>query len=106
MALGLGKAGPTDWVFSQPDGSHLHPPWVTYHFQRLARRADLPAIRLHDGRHTAATMMLEAGNPDAVVSEQLGHRDVRFTASVYQHPRRETHRLAAEAAERLVDAGS
>ena len=46
---------------------------------------DLPRIRLHDMRHTHATLLLKAGVPIKVVSERLGHASVAFTMQVYQH---------------------
>lgn len=42
-------------------------------------------ISLHDLRHTHATLLLKAGVPVKVVSERLGHANVAFTMSVYQH---------------------
>jgi integrase len=43
-------------VFTRQDGAALHPEYVTRHFERLARDAGLPPIRLHDFRHGAATL--------------------------------------------------
>lgn len=48
----------TGLVFTEPDGSPLHPADVTGHFQHLTRQAGLPPIRLHDLRHGAATLAL------------------------------------------------
>ena len=42
-------------------------------------------IRLHDLRHTHATLLLKAGVPLKVVSERLGHATPAFTMAVYQH---------------------
>ncbi len=47
--------------------------------------ARVPRIRLHDVRHTHASLLLSAGVPVKVVSERLGHSDVAFTMRVYQH---------------------
>lgn len=64
-------AGPawTDhgFVFTQADGEPYHPATVTREFERLAWLADLPAIRLHDLRHGAATLILSAGHDLKVV---------------------------------------
>jgi hypothetical protein len=46
---------------------------------------DLPRIRLHDLRHTHASILLKAGVPVKVVSERLGHSSPAFTMQVYQH---------------------
>ncbi len=51
----------------------------------LLERAGLPAsTRMHDLRHTCATLLLSKGVPVKVVSEMLGHGDVAITLSVYQ----------------------
>ena len=54
-------------------------------FDRTVAKLDVPAISLHDLRHTHATLLLKAGVPVKVVSERLGHANVAFTMSVYQH---------------------
>lgn len=45
----------------------------------------MPRIRLHDTRHTAATLMLSAGVPVKVVSEMLGHASITITLDTYAH---------------------
>ena len=52
-------------------------------FQRLARRAGLPRIRLHELRHSHATLAFAAGVHPKVVSERLGHASPAFTMQVY-----------------------
>jgi integrase len=49
------------------------------------RRADVPVIRLHDVRHTHATLLIKEGVPVTVVSERLGHATTAFTIETYQH---------------------
>ena len=48
-------------------------------------QSGLPRIRLHDLRHTHATLLLKAGVPIKVVSERLGHSTPGFTMATYQH---------------------
>ena len=86
-------------VFVTPNGEGLHPSRVTRIFPRLTAAADLPAIRLHDLRHTAASMALSAGVPLKVVSEQLGHSSVMLTADVYSHV---SPALAHDSAQRVA----
>jgi len=74
-----------DAVFTAPDGDPIHPHVVSQTFNRLVTRAALPRIRLHDLRHTHATLLLKAGAPLKVVSERLGHSSPAFTMCVYQH---------------------
>ncbi|MGH3452750.1 MAG: tyrosine-type recombinase/integrase [Haloechinothrix sp.] len=71
-------------VFPRPDGSPIHPELFSRTFDRLVARAGLPTIRLHDLRHTHATLLLKAGVPAKVVSERLGHASPGFTLNVYQ----------------------
>jgi integrase len=54
-------------------------------FKKVVARSGLPRIRLHDLRHTHATLLLKAGVPIKVVSERLGHSTPAFTMATYQH---------------------
>lgn len=54
-------------------------------FVRTLARAGLPKIRIHDTRHTHATLLLAAGVNVKVVSERLGHADVVITLKTYGH---------------------
>jgi integrase len=72
-------------VFTAPAGGPIHPQTVSGMFKRLAANAGLPAIRLHDARHTAATLALAAGVHPKVVSERLGHANISITMDTYSH---------------------
>jgi integrase len=65
-----------------------------------ARRAlgedQLPTMRLHDLRHTHATLLLADGEPVKVVSERLGHASATITLTVYQHVHPGMGRQAAD----------
>jgi integrase len=75
----------TGLVFSREDGKALHPDRVTKLFDAHVTASGLPRIRLHDLRHTHATLALRAGVHPKVVSERLGHASVSFTLTVYSH---------------------
>lgn len=63
-----------DLIFCREDGMPYSPDYVSQHFKDLAAAAGLPIIKLHEGRHTAATLRLEAGADIKVVSPlQHGH---------------------------------
>lgn len=79
------RSDETRFVFAQLDGEPLHPDFFSQTFERLLSKMDLPRIRLHDLRHTHATLLIQAGVPIKVVSERLGHASVAFTMQVYQH---------------------
>lgn len=76
----------TGAVFVRPDGRGLHPTNdVSARFTAHCGDAGLPKIRLHDVRHTYATLALSNGVPITVVSRRLGHATVSITLDVYSH---------------------
>ena len=70
-------------------------------FAAALARAGLPVVTPHGLRHTAATLLLEAGVSARVVADLLGHSNVAITLSTYSHV---TDSLAREGAERLGQA--
>ncbi|MEW2587973.1 tyrosine-type recombinase/integrase [Streptomyces virginiae] len=92
----------TGLVFTQEDGSWLHPGKVTDLFERLVAASRLPPIRLHDLRHGAATLMLAADIDIKIVSDTLGHSDTRITRDIYQSVLPHVGKSAAEATAKLV----
>ena len=84
-----------DLVFTREDGRPLRPEYATRHFQALARQSGLRAIRLHDLRHTNASLALEAGVAMKVVSDRLGHSQIAVTADLYTHVNDTVGRAAA-----------
>ena len=54
-------------------------------FVRQAKRAGLPPIRLHDLRHSVASILLTRGVHPKVVSEMLGHATIALTLDTYSH---------------------
>ena len=67
------------------------------------RRSGLRSIRLHDTRHTAATLALRAGIPTEVVSRWLGHSSVSITQDLYQHEIPQLLEEAGELLSNLID---
>jgi integrase len=51
----------------------------------LLRSAELPAIRFHDLRHTAATLLLAQGVDPRTIMETLGHSQISLTLNTYSH---------------------
>lgn len=74
-----------DLVFCREDGSPIHPHTFSQMFERIVERSKLPRIRLHDLRHTHATIALRAGVPIKVIAERLGHETPAFTMKQYAH---------------------
>jgi hypothetical protein len=76
LAVG-GRYRDSELVFTRPDGTAVHPERFSDWFRQRVRAAGLPRIRLHDVRHSYATAALAAGVPAKVVSERLGHANIR-----------------------------
>lgn len=74
-----------DLVFAKPDGQPLNPDYFSQVFDRSVIKYALPKIRLHDLRHTHATLGLAAGVPPKIMSDRLGHATVAFTLDIYTH---------------------
>jgi integrase len=75
----------TGYVFTREDGNPYHPDVVSGAFESRVAKTKLPRIRLHDLRHTHATIALSAGTHPKVVSERLGHANAAFTMNTYVH---------------------
>ena len=75
----------SDQVFTREDGSLVHPESLSDRFEVLQHRIDLPVLRLHDLRHTHASIALSIGIPVKVISERLGHETPAFTLKQYAH---------------------
>lgn len=88
----------TGYVFTREDGTPVHPETFSTAFECHQRRAGVRLIRLHDCRHTCATLSLEEGIPTEVVSKWLGHSSVAITQDIYQHV---TPGMLEDAGERL-----
>jgi len=54
-------------------------------WRRLLQSAGVRHVRLHDGRHTAATLLLSENVHPRVVMELLGHTQMRTTMNIYSH---------------------
>lgn len=75
-----------DLVFPTSTGSPTNPSNLYYRsFKLLLKNAELPDIRFHDLRHTAASLMLNHGVPILIVSKRLGHAQPSITLDVYGH---------------------
>ncbi|GIK78445.1 MAG: hypothetical protein BroJett022_21350 [Actinomycetes bacterium] len=74
-----------DLVVAKENGEPLHPQSFSQAFDRIVAKADLRRIRLHDLRHTHATIAIKAGVPVKVISERLGHESPAFTLRQYAH---------------------
>jgi integrase len=101
--LALDLARDSALVLSNLDGTHRHPERFSRRFVGQVTQArnalgedQLPVIRLHDLRHTHATLLFADGVPVKVISERLGHASATITLTVYQHVQPGMGRQAAD----------
>jgi integrase len=89
-------------IFTAVNGIPASDSSVRKDFARCLRAAGLSPMRLHDLRHSCATILLAAGLPVNVVSEIMGHSSAAITWSVYGHTLPATRRVAADAMDRAL----
>ena len=75
----------SDLVLSQPDGGALLPDTISHAWGKLTQRVGLKNIRLHDARHSHASLMLKQGIHPKIVQERLGHASIQITLDTYSH---------------------
>ena len=84
--LALGSAWiDSGLVFTMEDGRGLPPQYLTRLFARACQDGGFPPIRLHDLRHTSASLGLAAGETLVEISKRLGHSQLAITADTYRH---------------------
>jgi integrase len=100
MGISLGDE---DLVFSWPDGRPFDADSVTHTFGKIMKNAGFSGVRLHDLRHTHASLMLKAGIHAKVVSERLGHANIGITLDTYSHLLPGLQEDAAERFDRIIE---
>jgi len=80
-----GQLSGDDFVFTREDGTLPDPGYVSKVFRRIVKNSGLKRIRLHDLRHTYATLQRKAGQPIEVISRVLGHASEMVTLTIYNH---------------------
>jgi len=91
-----------DFIFTFQDGTLPDPRYVSKVFRRIVENAGLKRIRLHDLRHTYATLQRKAGQPIEVISRVLGHASEMVTLTIYNHWDGEL-RAAADAMDLMLE---
>ncbi|WP_105618650.1 site-specific integrase [Vallitalea okinawensis] len=89
-----------DLVICKENGEPMNPNSFSQKFRRKLKREGLRHIRVHDLRHTNATLMLDAGISPKVAQERLGHASIATTMDIYSHV---TSSLEQEAAKKLEE---
>jgi integrase len=83
LAWGAAYLDAEGLVFTWEDGRPVLPDFVTKAFGNLTTGLEVPRLKLHELRHTHATMLLRDGVPVHVVAKRLGHKDPSVTLNVY-----------------------
>ncbi|HEV2032644.1 MAG TPA: site-specific integrase [Candidatus Dormibacteraeota bacterium] len=91
-----------DLVFCARTGLPMGSSWLNVVFKRELAKAGLPRIRIHDLRHTAATLLLTRGVHPKVVQDMLGHSTVTLTLDTYSHVTPALHKEAADHMDALL----
>ena len=92
-----------DLVFTGPAGGPVAGETLQGDFNRAIARASVPRIRIHDLRHTSATLMLRQGVHPKIVSERLGHATVSITLDIYSHVLPDMQAEAADAIDAALE---
>lgn len=74
-----------DYIFKWPDGHLYDPDWVSKKFKDYLIENNLPVIRLHDLRHSCASLLLANDFQMYDVKEWLGHSGIQITIDIYGH---------------------
>lgn len=92
-------------VFPSDTGKYISCRVFERRFYRLCEAAGLPKIRIHDLRHTSATLLLQAGVHPKIVSERLGHSNIAITLDLYSHVTPRMDQGAAAKIDELIRGG-
>ena len=91
-----------DLIFPSNVGTAFSMSNVRKDFVAVLKAANLPRIRFHDLRHTAASLMLNHGIPALVVSKILGHSSPSVTLNIYAHSTVDMQSIAAGIMDKIV----
>jgi len=83
-ALKIGKGDPVDWIFNRGD-KPISQNSIRNVFKRILKKAGLRHMRVHDMRHSFASLLLSNGESPVYVKEQLGHSSIQMTVDIYGH---------------------
>jgi integrase len=97
------KEDKREWIYCNTDGRHFYPTTPTTWWNRFTERTGVRHIRLHDLRHTSATLLIAQGVHAKIISERLGHSDIKITMNTYGHALRSADEAAANTFEGLFN---
>lgn len=91
-------------VCALPDGRLMKPDALSRACRRITGQCDIQGVRLHDLRHTHASLLLSDGTPMYIVQARLGHQSITTTVDIYGHVPQDADIAAGAAFARVVDA--
>ena len=80
----IGRPRPA-WVFASVVGTPLDESNVRKAYSRILKKAELRHRRIHDLRHTFASLLIQQGESLVYVKEQMGHASIQITVDIYGH---------------------
>lgn len=85
-----------EWLFHAFDGTHMYPTSPSKRWKKFIDGHGFKYIRLHDLRHTSASLLIAQGVHAKIISERLGHSDISVTMNTYGHAFKSADRAAAD----------
>lgn len=90
-----------EWVFCNAKGGHMYPSSPTNRWSKFTKKHNFKYIRLHDLRHTSASILIAQGEHAKVISKRLGHSDISVTMNTYGHVFETANRSAGDKMESI-----
>jgi len=90
----LWENGKYNFLLAHENGKPYNPSSIKNWWQRFIKRHNLKYINIHALRHTSATLLINEGVHPKIISERLGHADIKTTMNVYGHALRQADELA------------
>lgn len=92
----LWRDGEHNFLLADENGKPYNPSSMKNWWKRFVERYNLKYINIHALRHTSATLLINQGVHAKIISERLGHSDIKTTMNVYGHALRQADALATE----------
>lgn len=87
---------PENYVCTHDNGKLISPSSLNHKFKDILDKNGLPSVRIHDLRHSHASLLLSMGFDAKVISDRLGHSNIGITMDLYTHVYNETNEKVAK----------
>lgn len=92
----LWEGGKYNFLLCDETGKPYNPRTIQRWWERFIKRHNLKYINIHALRHTSATLLINQGVHAKIISERLGHSDIKTTMNIYGHALRQADEIAAK----------